>query len=326
MATFNSSRMCAQFDRFSVDLSSGELRKSGFRVAIQEQPLQVLRLLLQAEGEVVNREELCAALWPDGTFVDFEHGVNTAVKKLRQALEDSAEHPKLIETLPKFGYRFIAPVEWVTNGNGKRELPGDVPIAPPEPSLASPQAILPGRRWKLKAAIVLAVLVVMASAVLLSGENTYLSHTRLGMLLRRVGIGRPNAPQTEVSQRRLTANPDNTPVTSGVISPDGKYLAFTDSTGFYLRQVDGGETHAVPLPKGFSPIAQSWLPDSVHLIVMWIEDPAAPPSLWEISVLGGTPKKLSDEGAVARVSPDGSKIAFLKGRYTNQEIWLMKFD
>jgi len=81
MATSNSSRTCAQFDRFSVDLSSGELRKSGFRVAIQEQPLQVLRLLLQAEGEVVNREQLCATLWPDGTFVDFEHGVNTAVKK-----------------------------------------------------------------------------------------------------------------------------------------------------------------------------------------------------------------------------------------------------
>ena len=94
MATSNSSRTCARFDRFSVDLSSGELRKFGFRVAIQEQPLQVLRLLLQAEGEVVNREQLCATLWPEGTFVDFEHGVNTAVKKLRQALEDSAEHPK----------------------------------------------------------------------------------------------------------------------------------------------------------------------------------------------------------------------------------------
>src|SRR6516225_1856118 len=120
MAVFNSSRKCAQFGRFSVDLSRGELRKSGLRVAIQEQPLQVLRLLLQAEGEVVNREQLCATLWPEGTFVDFEHGVNTAVKKLRQALEDSTEHPKFIQTLPKLGYRFIAPVEWVTNGYCRR--------------------------------------------------------------------------------------------------------------------------------------------------------------------------------------------------------------
>src|SRR5258708_10251292 len=71
------------------------------------------RLLLEAEGKVVTREELRQALWREDTFVDFEHGVNTAVKKLRQALEDSAEHPKFVETLPKFGYRFIIPVEWL---------------------------------------------------------------------------------------------------------------------------------------------------------------------------------------------------------------------
>jgi len=82
------------------------------RVPIQDQPLQVLRLFLEAEGKVVTREQLRAALWPQDTFVDFEHGVNTAVKKLRQALEDSAERPKFVETLPKVGYRFIVPVEW----------------------------------------------------------------------------------------------------------------------------------------------------------------------------------------------------------------------
>src|SRR5258708_24023230 len=71
------------------------------------------RLLLEAEGKVVSREELRQALWREDTFVDFELGVNTAVKKLRQALEDSAEHPKFVETLPKFGYRFKIPVEWV---------------------------------------------------------------------------------------------------------------------------------------------------------------------------------------------------------------------
>jgi DNA-binding winged helix-turn-helix (wHTH) protein len=80
---------------------------------IQGQPFQVLRLLLEAEGKVVTREELRQALWPQDTFVDFELGVNTAVKKLRQALEDSAEHPKFVETLPKYGYRFMIPVEWV---------------------------------------------------------------------------------------------------------------------------------------------------------------------------------------------------------------------
>ena len=326
MATSNSSRTCAQFGRFSVDLSSGELRKSGLRVAIQEQPLQVLRLLLQAEGEVVNREQLCATLWPEGTFVDFEHGVNTAVRKLRQALEDSTEHPKFIETLPKLGYRFVAPVEWVTNGNGKRDLPGDVGIAAAEPSPAVLQAVLPRWRWKLKAAIALAGLVVATSAVFLSGENSYLSHTRLGMLLRRVMVGHRNAPQTSISQRRLTANPDDTPVTSGVISPDGKYLAYTDSTGFYLHQVDNGETHPVPLPEGFDAVAESWFPDNLHLVVSWVDDPKKPPSLWKISIFGGTPRKIADEGSSARVSPDGSHIVFLTGMWDHEEVWQIEAD
>jgi DNA-binding winged helix-turn-helix (wHTH) protein/Tol biopolymer transport system component len=326
MATSNSSRTCAQFGRFSVDLSSGELRKSGLRVAIQEQPLQVLRLLLQAEGEVVNREQLCATLWPEGTFVDFEHGVNTAVRKLRQALEDSTEHPKFIETLPKLGYRFVAPVEWVTNGNGKRDLPGDVWIAAAEPSLAVLQTVLPRWRWKLKAAIALAVLVVATLAVLLSGENSYLSHTRLGMLLRRVVVGRRNAPQTPISQRRLTANPDDTPVTSGVISSDGKYLAYTDSTGFYLQQVDNGETHPVPLPKGFDTVAESWFPDNIHLVVSWVDEQTKPPSLWNISIFGGTPRKIADAGSSARVSPDGSHVVFLTGMWDHEEIWQIDAD
>jgi TolB-like protein/DNA-binding winged helix-turn-helix (wHTH) protein/Tfp pilus assembly protein PilF len=121
LATYGSSRARARFAWFQVDLSSGELFRSGVRVPIQEQPLQVLALLLEADGKVVTREHLRAALWPEDTFVDFEHGVNTAVKKLRQALEDSAERPKFVETLPKFGYRFIIPVEWETQPQPPRK-------------------------------------------------------------------------------------------------------------------------------------------------------------------------------------------------------------
>src|SRR5947208_9299792 len=123
-------RMYARFDCFQVDLSSNELFRLGVRVPIQEQPLQILRLLLEAEGRVVTRQQLRAALWPQDTFVDFEHGVNTAVKKLRQALADSAEHPKFVETLPKLGYRFIAGVDWVPDDNRNNLRPRVVPIAP----------------------------------------------------------------------------------------------------------------------------------------------------------------------------------------------------
>jgi DNA-binding winged helix-turn-helix (wHTH) protein len=323
LATYGSlRRACARFDWFQVDLSSNELFRSGVRVPIQEQPLQVLRLLLEAEGKVVTREQLRAALWPENTFVDFEHGVNTAVKKLRQALEDSAESPKFVETLPRLGYRFIVPVEWVADASNKSPLPRVVPIAPPGPRPV-PQPVRSVRNWKLTSAIVLTVLAVTTAAVFLSNENSRLSHSRLGTWLRLAVV----EPRTALSQRRLTANPDDTPVTGGVISPDGKYLAYTDASGFYLRQVDGGETNPVSLPKGFAPLPESWFPDSVHLVVSWIEVPdKSPPSLWKISVMGGTPRKLADQGSSARVSPDGSKIAFLAGIWDNEQIWLMEAD
>jgi len=95
------------FGVYEADLRSGELRKSGLRVRLPEQPFQVLAILLEHPGEVVTRESLQKRLWPHGTFVDFEQGLNTAVKRLREVLDDSAETPRLIETLPRRGYRFI---------------------------------------------------------------------------------------------------------------------------------------------------------------------------------------------------------------------------
>ena len=326
MATSTSAPGDARFDRYSVDLSSGSLFRSGVRVPIQGQPFQVLRLLLEAEGKVVTREELRQALWPDDTFVDFDLGVNTAVKKLRQALEDSAEHPRFIETLPKFGYRFMVPVEWLASGNGNSALPVPRPIPAPEPQPV-PQHSPTKRRGKLKVVVVVAALAVLALAfVSLSDDKNYLSRTRLGILARNFVPGSRPATQSAGTERRITANPDDVPVTSAVISPDGKYLAYTDKTGFYLKQVDNGETHPVLLPKGFKPLAESWFPDSIHMVVSWVEDPKKPPSLWEISIIGGTPRKLADDGSSARVSPDGSIIAFLRRKIESGEIWLIQTD
>jgi TolB-like protein/DNA-binding winged helix-turn-helix (wHTH) protein len=100
-----------RFGPFELDPSVGELWRDGRRIRIQEQPLRMLAVLLERPGEVVTREELRARLWPDGTFVDFDHSLNTAVKKVRQALDDSPEAPRYVETVAKRGYRFIAPVE-----------------------------------------------------------------------------------------------------------------------------------------------------------------------------------------------------------------------
>jgi DNA-binding winged helix-turn-helix (wHTH) protein/TolB-like protein/Tfp pilus assembly protein PilF len=99
-----------RFGCFEVDLQSGELRKKGLRIKLQEQPFQVLAMLLQHPGEVVTREDLHHRLWPADTFVDFDQGLNRAINKIREALGDDAETPRYVETLPKRGYRFIAPV------------------------------------------------------------------------------------------------------------------------------------------------------------------------------------------------------------------------
>lgn len=105
------SRRIARFGVFELDLAAGELRKNGAKLRLQEQPFQVLAVLLERAGDVVTREELRQKLWPADTFVDFDHSLNTAVNKLREALGDSATAPRYIETLARRGYRFIAPVQ-----------------------------------------------------------------------------------------------------------------------------------------------------------------------------------------------------------------------
>src|ERR1700686_5260261 len=131
-----------RFGIFEVDLRSGELRKQGARIKLQEQPFLVLKALLARPGEIVTREELRSQIWSADTFVDFDNSLNTSINKLREALGDSAESPRFIETVPRRGYRFIAPV---TGDNRKKA------------------ALTPA--WK----IVVSVTVVAVAAVLAGG-------------------------------------------------------------------------------------------------------------------------------------------------------------
>ena len=126
----------ARFGVFEVDLGAGELRKNGAKLRLQGQPFQVLALLLERAGEIVTREELQQKLWTSDTFVDFDHSLNTAINKVREALGDSASSPRYVETLARRGYRFIAPVQ--------NSGPATSPLAPspPVPS-ATPVALHP---------------------------------------------------------------------------------------------------------------------------------------------------------------------------------------
>src|SRR3954463_10434355 len=114
-----------RFGAFEFDVRARELRKGGIRIRLQDQPFEILAMMLDRPGEVVTREELSHRLWPTGTFVDFEHSLNAAVKRLRAALGDDADNPRFVETLHRRGYRFIAPVE--SRDNGMRPANGHAP-------------------------------------------------------------------------------------------------------------------------------------------------------------------------------------------------------
>jgi len=99
-----------RFGVYELDVRGGELRRNGIRVKLQEQPFQILQILLERPGEVITRDELRQKIWPSDTFVDFDHGINNAIKRLRAALSDSAEKPRYIETVASRGYRFVASI------------------------------------------------------------------------------------------------------------------------------------------------------------------------------------------------------------------------
>jgi DNA-binding winged helix-turn-helix (wHTH) protein len=161
-----------RFGVFEVDLRSGELRKAGVKLKISGQPFQVLAILLENPGEIVTREGLLKRLWPD-TFVDGDHNLNTAINKIREVLGDSAENPRFIETLPRRGYRFIAPVE----GNG---------VAAPHASLPPTRHESGLRHWATRSAILVGAIVLLAAAGILIYKRLHDSPPAAQRLLTRL--------------------------------------------------------------------------------------------------------------------------------------------
>jgi dipeptidyl aminopeptidase/acylaminoacyl peptidase len=267
---------------------------------------------------VVTRDTLRASLWPVDTFVDFDHGLNAAVKRLRDALGDSAENPRFVETLARRGYRFIAPVHPSEPSNSPEPAAPITkaaailtiranPESPETARLTVPKiASLQARRWR----------------ILLSSLSVLLMGTGAGWVAAR----RFNPILQPVAELRLTANPPDDPILSAVISPDAKYLAFADRSGLFLRVISTGETHSIALPEGFKPRPAAWFPDGNHVLVTKTTDPYGDDSLWNVSVLGGPPRKIMEEADARGVSPDGQQIAFVRGGNLHEGIWVMSAD
>jgi DNA-binding winged helix-turn-helix (wHTH) protein len=128
-----------RFGAFEVDATTGELRRQGLRIKLNAQPFQVLLALMEKPGELLTREQIVRELWPDGTFVDYEHGLNSAVNRIREALGDTAGSPRFVETLARRGYRFVAPVERIVLIDDPPPPASEAPSpVAPEPSMAAP--------------------------------------------------------------------------------------------------------------------------------------------------------------------------------------------
>jgi Tol biopolymer transport system component/DNA-binding winged helix-turn-helix (wHTH) protein len=286
-----------RFGVFHLDVRAGELHKNGVKLKLQEQPFQVLCLLLEHPGELVSREEIRNRLWPADTFVDFDHGLNAAIKRLRDGLGESADTPVFIETLARRGYRFIAPVE---RGNARSGI-----------ELAATS----GRRKStfLLHRVVITIVLALIAAILV---RTVWRHPWRG---------------TEVIERKLTANSAENPVDGAAISPDGIYLAYSDATGLYVKLIRSGETHKIAVPGGSGHL-EGWLPDGAHVLVSRAERPWGTRALWSVPIVGGAPRKIVDDGWGASVSPDGTRIAFLRGapdfRFQpyGKELWIAHLD
>lgn len=132
-----------RFGVFEVDLAAGELRKNGARIRLQEQPFQVLTALLQNAGRIVTRDDLREKIWPADTFVDFDHSMNTAVNKIREALGDSASNPRFVETLARRGYRFLAPVDSVAAAESEVEQDEGTRAGASAPHMLHPELRVP---------------------------------------------------------------------------------------------------------------------------------------------------------------------------------------
>jgi Tol biopolymer transport system component/DNA-binding winged helix-turn-helix (wHTH) protein len=267
------------FATFEVDLRTGEVRKGGVKLKLSGQPFQVLAILLERPGEVVTRDELQKRLWP-ATFVDVDHNLNTAINKIREVLGDTAENPRFVETLPRRGYRFIAPVD----GNESAARAGED---------QSSQRATGSHSWAMRLALAVAACLILAGA----GWIVY---------MRR----HAPAPSAQKSLTRLTF--DDGLQIGATWSPDAGYIAYSSDRGgkfdIWVQHLSGGEPMQVTRGPGehWQP---AWSPDGRYIAYRSEEEQAG---VYIVPALGGSgrERKISSFGYYPRWSPDSSRILF----------------
>jgi Tol biopolymer transport system component/DNA-binding winged helix-turn-helix (wHTH) protein len=276
-----SSPKVVSFAVFTADLRSGELYKNGVKVRLERQPFEVLSILLEHPRELVSRDELRNRVWPQDTFVDFDHALNTAITKIRVAVGDAAENPRFVETVPRRGYRFIGPVNETVGVMTATD--GTEPGVKPAPST---------RR----------VAVTVFLIAFLVGSY---------YLFR---VGRANRESTAISMTPVTASGKASIAT---VSPDGKYVAYVLEDGgqysVWLHHVASGrDVQIVPASKDRDGGLQ-FSQDGNYLYYLQASAEEINGRLYQVPILGGISRLLvKDVHSRVAISPDGRQFAFVR--------------
>ena len=281
-----------RFGPFDADLQTQELRKHGVRLRLPRQSFQILKILLERPGSLITREELRQVLWASDTFVDFDHSLNAAVNRLREVLGDSADEPRLVETLPRRGYRFIGEIA--------------LPTIAPEPHGAMQVSTLPATPEVLPSAdirirrLALRYAIMSFAVALLAGAVLFLVYGKLYRV----------APQKQRALTRVTF--DRGLQFGATWSPDGRFVAYSSNRAgkfdIWVQQVSGGDPVQVTKGPGHN-WQPEWSPDGKY-IAYRSEDGDG--GLFVIPALGGRglARKIVSGGFYPHWSPDSTQILF----------------
>jgi Tol biopolymer transport system component/DNA-binding winged helix-turn-helix (wHTH) protein len=272
------------FGQFEVNTSTGELLKAGIRIHLPAQPFAILVILLKTPGDLVTREQLREQIWGEGTFVDFEHGLNAAMNKLRRALGDSAENPSYIETIPGRGYRFVAPLD-------SRHV---VPISHSAKLGTSEER----PRWWRNVGLWERLTWAFGALFCLG----------VGLLLHNTPTDLPDWTLTRItSDAGLSGFP--------ALSPDGNLIAYSSDRGLngeqdlYVRQVAGGQPIRLTFD-GLGNTTPDFSPDGTKIVFRSNRNGGG---IYEIPALGGKARLLARGGLNPKYSPNGSQVAYWTG-------------
>ena len=309
-----------KFEDIEVKEREFLLVKGGKALPVEPKVFRVLLFLLRNPKRLVTKDEILNAVWNDCAVSD--NSLTRSIATLRRLLGDDSREPRFIATVPTVGYRFLCdPVAAEEDVNGfateETHLPPEIETdhRPTEKEQLKAQ-FNPGHKGlsglSFAGLCVLAVGIVAAGFLIRDSASTRDVHG-------------PFVPDL-ATEERITSNPPEAPVENAVVSRDGRYLAFHDNSGLYLRQIANGETRAWNLPKDFVCWPDDWFPDGTHLLVTRRVGPSRTLSLWKLPLLGGDPEKLIDDAAGGSVSPDGSRIAYVPGPKFGSELWVMDSD